>query len=106
VEQFSKEGHLEEKTEFGNGFFTYALQSKDGIKELEAGYADGTVTMYVPADLSKTWAANEIVGYSNSMDIGNGKQLALLLEKDFKCIDNSMNEDQSDAYENPTHSCE
>jgi len=51
------------------------------------------------------WAANEVVGYEHNMDIGNGKQLYLLLEKDFKCIDAPPSEDQSDNFENPHKVC-
>ena len=34
------------------------------------------------------------------MDLGDGNELYLLLEKDFQCLDNSI-EDQTDNYENP-----
>ena len=105
VDHFGREGYLEELTEFGNNAFKYALQAKEGISGLEAGFADGTMTMFVPADIPAQWAANETVGYSNNMDIGNGKQLFLLLEKDFKCIDAPAYEDQSDNFEHPTLSC-
>ena len=61
--------------------------------------------MYVPAHIATDWAANETVGYENNMDIGDGKQLYLLLEKDFKCIDAPVHEDQSDNFENPHKVC-
>jgi len=61
--------------------------------------------MYVPAQIPAVWAANEVVGYEHNMDIGNGKQLYLLLEKDFKCIDAPPSEDQSDNFENPHKVC-
>lgn len=105
VDNFARDGHVEELTEFGSGVFRYALQSKDGIKQLEAGFADGVITMYVPSEIASQWAANETVGYSNNMDIGSGKQLFLLLEKDFKCIDAPAYEDQSDNFEHPSLSC-
>lgn len=105
VDSFCKNGYLEEKTEFGNGAFTYALQSKEGIPSLQAGFSGGKMTMYVPADIPAAWATNDIVGYDNNMQLTDGKQLSLLLEKDFKCIDNA-NEDQSDNYENPNSLCD
>ena len=105
VDEFGAGGYLEEKTEFGNNSFTYVLQSKQGIKDLEAGFADGKMTMYVPANIPAAWAANETVGYENNMDIGAGKRLFLLLEKDFKCIDAPPHEDQSDNFENPHKVC-
>jgi len=105
VDHLGKEGYLEEITEFGNGTFKYALQSKEGINGLEADFKDAVMTMYIPSGIPQQWAANETVGYSNNMDIGAGRQLFLLLEKDFKCIDADVNEDQSDNFEHPAKSC-
>lgn len=105
VDQFAKEGYLEEKTEFGNNAFIYALQSIEGIPSLTADFSDGKITMYVPVTIQKEWVENETVGYDNSIDLANGGNLFLLLEKDFKCIDAPPNEDQSDNFENPRKVC-
>ena len=105
VDQFGKDGYLEEHTEFGDSAFTYALQSVPEGKGLSAVFAGGKITMQVPAATTHEWVTTEKVGYDNLMDIGNGKQLFLLLEKDFKCIDAPPHEDQSDNYEHPTMTC-
>lgn len=105
VERFCTEGYLEEKTDFGNSSLVYALQGLDGIPGLSADMSEGKITMYVPASLLKDWAANDVVGYDNNMDLAGGDQLYLLLEKDFKCIDAPAHEDQSDNYENPHKTC-
>ena len=105
VDQFCTEGYLEEKTEFGNSSFVYALQGLDGIPNLTADLSEGKITMYVPAEIQKVWADNQTVGYENNMELGNGNQLFLLLEKDFKCIDAPPHEDQSDNFENPHMVC-
>lgn len=104
VENLAKDGYIYEQTDFGNNTLTYALQSKESIHTLEAAFENGKVTMYVPANVVPTWPTNDTVGFENMMSLPNGKQLYLLLEKDFKCIDNSM-EDQSDNYENPNPIC-
>ncbi|MFI5196877.1 MAG: DUF7009 family protein, partial [Chitinophagales bacterium] len=65
VTQFCKEGYLEEKTEFGNNTFVYALQSKEGIPALTANISAGKITMYVPAEIQKVWADNETIGYEH-----------------------------------------
>lgn len=105
VDQFGKEGYLEESTEFGDNSFIYALQSKEDGNALSAGFDRGKITMHVPATIVNEWVTTEKVGYDNNMDLGNGKQLFLLLEKDFKCIDAPPHEDQSDNYEHPTMTC-
>ncbi|MCD6012135.1 MAG: hypothetical protein K0Q79_1997 [Flavipsychrobacter sp.] len=104
VDNLAKNGYIDEHTDFGNNTLTYALQSKDGINTLEAAFENGKVTMYVPSNVVPSWPTNDTVGFENLMSLPNGKELYLLLEKDFKCIDNSM-EDQSDNYENPNSMC-
>jgi uncharacterized protein DUF7009 len=100
VDFFGTGGYLEEKTNFGKTALTYALKSKTGITELSADFSDNKITMFIPEQFAKKWITTEKVGYENEMEIGDGKKLFLLLEKDFKCLDNTT-EDQSDNYENP-----
>ena len=100
VDYFGKMNYLEEKTEFGDDEFIYALQSSENEKELSASFQRNKITLLIPVHLAKVWTSTEHVGYESEMDIGNGKKLFLLLEKDFKCLDNTV-EDQSDNYENP-----
>jgi hypothetical protein len=105
VEKFGKEGYLEDKTEFGDSNLIYALQSKPNGNDLSASFDGNKITMFVPEKLQREWTGSEKVGYEANMPIGNDKTLYLLLEKDFKCIDNTMMEDQSDNYENPNKTC-
>jgi hypothetical protein len=106
VEQLALTGHIEEVTEFGNSTFTYALETRSDIDNLYADMIGTKMTMYIPATLAVDWAANNIVGFNNTIHTANGKQLALLLEKDFKCIDSEIVEDQSDNYDNPFTMCD
>ena len=105
TDKLATEGYLAETTSFVNGTFGYALQSKEGITDLDAGFADNTITVYVPAAIAAVWAGNEVVGHSNTIALPDGGSLYLLLEKDFKCIDADVSEDQSDNYDNPLISC-
>jgi hypothetical protein len=100
VDFFGQEGYLEEEVNFGKAVLSYALKSKTDIKELSAEFSDSKIIMYVPEHLKYIWTTTEKVGLDSEMEIGNGKKLFLLLEKDFKCLDNTT-EDQSDNYENP-----
>jgi len=104
LDTFAKEGHLEEVTEFGNPNFGYALQSKPGIENLSAEFSGNKITVYVPEEMRTEWTKTDIVGFDNNMDIGNGKSLFILIEKDYACIDNVL-EDQSDNFVNPNAVC-
>jgi len=105
VDSFCNDGYLEEKTDFGNTAFIYALRALDGLPALSADCSENKITMYVPAEVQKDWATNETVGFENHMALGNDTYLYLLLEKDFKCLDAPPHEDQSDNFENPHKVC-
>jgi hypothetical protein len=49
----------------------------------------------MPADMANEWVATEKVGFEST-----DNELYLLIEKDFKCLDD-VAEDQSDNYPNP-----
>ncbi len=100
VETFCEKGVYSETTHFGTSEFNYVLQAKEGINAMTADFADNTITLFLPKDACSSWATSDKVGYQNTMPLGNGKVLSLLLEKDFACLDNTM-EDQSDNYPNP-----
>ena len=104
VAVFAEEGFVEEKTEFGNGIFKYAVISTDN-KTMSADFTNGSIIMYVPKHLLEVWAATNQVSIVYDLPVSNGKFLNLSLEKDFKCIDAMAAEDQSDYFENPAKSC-
>jgi len=99
VDYFRMTGLIEERTEFGNNSFAYALQSTQ-TPELKAEFSDGAIRVLMPEKMADEWTATNAVGFNSEMDIGNKKKLYILVEKDFKCLDETV-EDQSDNYENP-----
>lgn len=102
---FGKQGSIEDKTSFAGGvLFGYTLQQKPGITELNATFSENRITVFVPETLAQQWISTDIVGFENNMDIGNGQQLFLLIEKDWVCLDNTF-EDQSDNFPNPNAIC-
>ena len=105
VENFGKLGMLEERTEFQNdSAFYYRLEKKPGIKNLEASFSGNRICIYVPENIANEWTGTDIVGFDHKMKIGEGKELFLLIEKDFVCLDHTF-EDQSDNYPNPNKAC-
>jgi hypothetical protein len=102
VERFGKEGYIESSTPFVSNVFCYALQSRPDEfgHELSADFKDCVMTLYVPEQMARKWVDSEQVGFDTWMDVDNGERLYLLLEKDYKCLDDTV-EDQSDNFENP-----
>jgi hypothetical protein len=94
VSRFSKEGYIEEHCNLAGQTLTYALQrSTEGT--LSATFQDNKITLFMPDVIAGEWVSTDRVGFEDNY---NG--LYLLVEKDFKCLDN-VAEDQSDNYPNP-----
>lgn len=104
IDNFGKFGHLEEKTEFGNSELIYTLQSKPSGDGLSASFLGNKITVWMPEIIKHEWTTTDRVGFENKMKIGNEKELFLLVEKDFVCLDNTF-EDQSDNFPNPNAVC-
>lgn len=105
VQALSSGTVLEDRTSFGRNRFGYLVKPVMEGDALYADYENGTIKMYVPKSLLKEWPSNAVVGFESSMKVNANESLYLLLEKDFKCIDQTS-EDQSDFYDNPEKTCE
>ncbi|VAW14327.1 hypothetical protein MNBD_BACTEROID03-695 [hydrothermal vent metagenome] len=93
-------GRIEEKTGFNDAEFNYAVQVVDNLGELNAEFKANIILLKLPKGLANGWDVNETIGFENKVTLDNGNELALLIEKDFTCLDNTI-EDQSDNYPNP-----
>ncbi|HET8738024.1 MAG TPA: hypothetical protein VFM69_15645 [Pricia sp.] len=100
VAAFCETGYYEENTDFGDAIFKYALRMDETTDELLARFKTNTITLRVPQKMAADWDANNKVGFENTVLLGNGNELHLLLEKDFACLDD-RGEDESDNYPNP-----
>jgi hypothetical protein len=98
------EAYLEERTSFGRENFGYTLQSKSGIHTLSANFDQHKINVFIPKTFLKDWAVNDLVGFDAYMHISDTESLYILIEKDFKCLENTS-EDQSDNYQNPNKTC-
>lgn len=100
VETFCKTGYFEETTNFGTKKLTYALQAKQDIETLDAEFSGDKITMFLATQKSKDWHTTNQIGFSHKAQKEDAIELSILLEKDFVCMDETV-EDQSDNYPNP-----
>jgi hypothetical protein len=63
-------------------------------------YAANKVKILIPAEQANVWGATDQVGIAEDISLGNLWSLALLIEKDFACLDRS-DEDNEDTFPNP-----
>lgn len=97
---FEKEKQISEETNFGNSSFTYQLITDVNADSIKASLQNNCISVHIPAEDSLKWTSSNLVGLSKEMNVGNDKKLFILIEKDFKCLDETI-EDQSDNYDNP-----
>jgi hypothetical protein len=58
------------------------------------------VAVLIPAEQANAWGATDQVGIAEDISLGSFGSLALLIEKDFACLDRSE-EDNEDTFPNP-----
>ncbi|HTS50066.1 MAG TPA: hypothetical protein VMH05_19100 [Bryobacteraceae bacterium] len=100
VGQFSKTGWLEEVVEFAPGVsLSFALESLSSVPAPRAVYQNNSLRIQLPAAKANQWITTDEVGIQAEQVVANGKQLSILIEKDFQCV-HSPNPDPN-AYPNP-----
>jgi len=104
IRNLGQKGYVQELTHFGNAVFGYRLQRSDEVSELLADFSEGNITVFIPDDFAKILVTTDKVGYDTSQPLGENKSLFILVEKDFQCLDHTL-EDQSDMYLNPNKTC-
>jgi len=106
VQYFKDQGEITEVTAFGplpSEKLSFVLKSNSS-NDFQVAYAGSSVTVQVPQTLCIEWTHTGLVGFSETIDIGKGEVISILVEKDFACLDASDIENE-DAYPNPNLEC-
>ena len=104
IEKLGHTGKVAESTNFNINTLHYELILNENLTEIEAHFKDNTISIQLPKTCVDLLCHTDTVGCDNNMQLHHGETLYILVEKDFKCIDRT-DEDQSDNYEHPTQSC-
>ncbi len=105
VSNFETTGVLAETTQMIGGEFVYTLRASSDVATLSAEWkSPNQIQFLMPVDLAREWTTTDHIGYQHVLQLPNGAELFLLIEKDFVCLDNTF-EDQSDNYPNPNAAC-
>ena len=104
IDLFNDSGHVEETIEFGvepHQQFVYRLESSADTESMRAIFEDNRITIFLPKTQADEWANTRQIGVESSQEIGGGKTLRLLIEKDFACLEPRAGEDDADAFPHP-----
>jgi hypothetical protein len=83
----------------GGARLVYALSTGD-VRAVSAHFANGRIDVLLPRAAAVAWARGNDVAIRGSQPTSEGA-LALLIEKDFACLQPRDGEDAADRYPNP-----
>ncbi|WP_294303035.1 hypothetical protein [uncultured Chryseobacterium sp.] len=98
VAELGSNGTISGYTEFPGQTFTYALERTED-QTISAAFESSRMVLKMPAPMVEEWISTDRIGFD-----GQAGKLKILVEKDFVCLDNTL-EDQSDNYPNPNAKC-
>ncbi|GAB4377826.1 MAG: hypothetical protein Kow0075_06980 [Salibacteraceae bacterium] len=83
---------------------TYELCTP-GDNEWKAEFSDNVIRVCVPNDVARKWLHPDEVGMETYLNLPEGDRLRVLIEKDFACLTERKDEDESDNFPNPMANC-
>lgn len=104
IAELTDEGFVMETTNFLGSVLSYSVEQNSEIDQLSASFDGRKITLQIPSGFVEDWAINDIVGFEANINTTTNNKLHLLIEKDFKCLDQTT-DDQSNQYENPKKTC-
>ena len=101
VETLVEKGFVQEEIKFSKNLaLSYRLELHEDILKPGVIYAGNSIVVFIPQHFTNLWPFNNIAGTSTLHITEDGTEIFLLIEKDFKCLDDTE-EDQSDNFANP-----
>jgi len=80
---------------------TYSLEACEHATQVSAHFGNGEILVDVPTLLVESWANTNQVGIEYIQPLGEGRELQIVIEKDFLCLQPRPGEDQSDNFPHP-----
>jgi len=99
VEAFTSAGSLEEAFEHPLGRLVYGLQSSADVPRTEVLMGGDSIRIVLPVEVARDWTDTDRVGVSDEIELGEGKRLSVLVEKEFRRLHGAIND--PDLYPNP-----
>lgn len=84
---------------------TYQIEISDSVQEIRSEFIEQKIIVKIPENIALNWIETDLVGIENEQKIENNKNLKILLEKDFVCIDRPFDKDNDDAFPHPKMKC-
>ena len=104
VKKFASTGEITETVFLGGDrSLSFSLLANDQ-DEMSVTQERCSVSVLVPRAVVTEWTQSSLVGIEKKIVFGNGANLNVLIEKDFKCLDRPDEENEG-AYPHPNEVC-
>lgn len=80
---------------------TYSIEPSEHDAQVSALFRDEEILVRVPTSAVELWAGSDQVGIEYTHTGDEGRQLRILIEKDFRCLQARPEEDESDNFPHP-----
>lgn len=100
VATLAETGSVEDRLKFGpedSQHLIYRLLAAD-VPAINTSFNHGVIVVEVPEEDAKTWIWSNRVGFEQDVKV-DGESIRILVEKDFKCLEERPGED--DLFPNP-----
>ena len=95
---------VEQTTEFSASSRLIAcVESSSNLERATATFDGNRLTLSLPLDQVRQWAATDKVGIEADQPIGDGRSQRIIVEKDFDCL-HPRPEENIDTFPNPKRS--
>lgn len=104
IAQFGETGKVEEMVEFGfapGESLIYALETDPAATSVGAAFENNRLRVLVPSPEAEKWVRTAQTGIAAEQPIGNQKNLRILIEKDFACLEKRPGDEDRDAFPHP-----
>jgi hypothetical protein len=104
VARLLAEGKVSESVHFSPTLkdrLTYSLKTSPSATKVFASFRDAEVNITIPAVEASQWVNTGQVGIEHVQFIGKETNLRIVIEKDFRCLQPRMEEDESENFPNP-----
>ncbi|MDC1221146.1 hypothetical protein N8Z47_00600 [Salibacteraceae bacterium] len=105
VKKFELSKEVKAHTSFINGtMLTYKLVWRND-EMFQAQFESNVIEIGVPMTAGKNWLDPTKVGMEERLNLSSGDELRILVEKDFACLTERLDEDESGNFPNPLSNC-
>jgi hypothetical protein len=101
VQRLRDSGECRETIQFPGGARLEYVLSGASCAEVSASFVGDVLSVSIPVGQLAAWHSSEQIGIDAEVEANPGVTLAILVEKDFRCVDEDVLEDQSDSFEHP-----